>query len=232
MDWEYSPYIIPLLIAAIISLAFAFYAWRRRTIPGATAFLVLVLAVAIWSIGYSLEIASTDLAAKIFWAKVQYLGIVTVPVAWLTFALQYTQRDTWLSRRILATLAIVPLITLLLVWTNEAHGLVWSQLSLVATGPFPAMSVSYGLWFWIHSVYSYLLLLLGTLLIIRMVGSFPDLYRWQAILLLFGAVIPWLGNALYIFNLTPNLDLTPFAFSLSGVAIGWNLFRFRFFNFN
>jgi len=230
MDWEFSPYIIPLLIAAVISLAFAVYAWRRRTVPGATAFLVLVLAIAIWSIGYSLEIVSTDLAAKIFWAKVQYLGIVTVPVAWLTFALQYTQRDAWLNRRNLAILAIVPLITLLLVWTNEAHGLVWSQLSLVATGPFPAMNVSYGLWFWIHSVYSYILLLLGTLLIVRMVGSFPDLYRWQAILLLFGAVVPWLGNALYIFNLTPNLDLTPFAFSLSGVAIGWNLFRFRFFD--
>ena len=92
------------------------------------------------------------------------------------------------------------------------------------------MSVSYGVWFWLHWVYSYTLLLLGTALLIRMVIDFPDLYRWQAILLVFGAVAPWIANAMYIFDLTPNLDLTPFAFSLTGIAMGRNLFRLRFFD--
>ena len=41
--------------------------------------------------------------------------------------------------------------------------------------------------------------------------------------------MPWIGNGLYLSGLSPipNLDLTPFAFTLSGVAFAWALFRFR-----
>lgn len=232
MNWQYTPYTLLLVLGAIISLGLALYAWRRRTAPGAVTFIVLALSVAGWCLGYSLEILSADLAAKIFWAKIQYFGIAALPVAWMTFALQYIRRDAWLNRRNLLLLSIIPVITILLVWTNETHGLIWSQIGLNTDGPFPAMEVSYGAWFWIQWVYAYLMLLSGTVLLIRMVITFPNLYRWQAILLLFAAVAPWLGNAAYIFDLTriPNLDLTPFAFSLSGVAVGWSLFRLGFFD--
>ena len=232
MFWHYGPYLIPLLIAGLLSLALAMYGWQRRFIPGATAFIVLMLALAEWSLGYIMEIVSPDLSAKIFWGQVQYLGIVIVPLAWLVFALQYTGWQNWLTRRNLMLLAVIPAITLLLIWTNQAHGLMWSQVSLDTSSPLPAMQVSYGPWFWCHLVYSYLLLLLGTLLLIRMVITFPDLYRWQVIFLLFGSIAPWIGNLIYILDLSPvpNLDLTPFAFSLSGLAISWSLFRFRFFD--
>jgi len=232
MAWQYTPYILLLLLGTLISVGLAMYAWQRQSVPGAASFIVLVLAIAGWCLGYSLEILSIGLSAKIFWGKVQYFGITTLPVAWLTFALQYTRRESWLTRRNLLLLAIIPLITVLLVWTNGIHGLVWSEVTLDRSGPFPAMSVHYGLWFWVHLVYSYMLLLLGTLMLIRMVITFPDLYRWQAILLLFGAIAPWIGNIIYVFGLTPvpNLDFTPLVFSLSGVTIGLNLFRFGFFD--
>lgn len=194
---------------------------------GAIAFGLMTLAVAEWSLGYVVELGSANLAAKIFWAKVQYAGIVAVPVAWLVFALHFANREGWLTRRT-ATLAVVPVATLLLVWTNEWHSLVWSRTSLETTGLFPALSVSYGPWFWVHSVYSYMLLLLGTFFLVRIVAGFPSLYRWQAGLLVIGVLAPWVGNGLYIFRLAPipNLDLTPFGFTISGVAIGWAYFRY------
>ncbi len=232
MNWPLAPYVLPLFIAAVTSLALAFHAWRRRTIPGAMAFIGLTLAVAIWSLGYILEIISPELSQKIFWAKVEYLGIVTVPLAWLTFALAYTGREHWLTRRNLALLAVIPAITLLLVWTNQAHGLVWAEVGLASSGPFPSLAVSYGPWFWLHLAYSYVLLLWGTLLLLRMVFNFPDLYRWQAVILVFGCLAPWLGNLIYIFELSPvpNLDLTPLVFSVTGLALSWSLFHLRFFD--
>jgi len=54
--------------------------WRRRG-PGATAFTALLLAVALWAATYGLELLSEPLAQKVFWAKVQYFGIVLIPVA-------------------------------------------------------------------------------------------------------------------------------------------------------
>ncbi len=233
MHWHYTPYLTPLLIAAAISVALTLYAWRRRSsAPAATTFALLMLIVAEWSLGYALEVGGTDLAAKIFWSKVEYVGIVTCPLAWLAFALQFTNQRKWLTRRTLTLAAIVPLITLLLVWTNEAHGLIWRRTSVVTNGPFPALEVSHGPWFWVHLVYSYLALLGGTIVILRVVISFPHLYRRQAGLLLIGLLAPWLGNSLYLLGLAPvpNLDLTPFAFTLSGMAFGWNLFFFRLFD--
>lgn len=231
MHWQLTPYLIPLLVAAVISMTLTLYGWRRRgTTPAAIPFAVLMLAVAEWSLGYVLELSSTNLAGITFWAKVEYLGIVTVAPAWLVFALQFANRDRWLTRRNLVLLALVPSITLLLVWTNEMHGLVWSQVNLDNSGPFPAMDTRHGPWFWVHSAYSYTCLLLGTILLIRIVISFPDLYRWQAGLLLLAVLAPWLSNGLYLSRLgpAPYLDLTPFAFTLTGLAAGWNLFRFRF----
>ena len=132
MNWQFTPYTIPCLITAIISWGVAYLAWRRRSTMGAVPLAFLAMAVAAWSLGYALELASANMAWSIFWAKVQYLGIVTTPVAWLAFALAYTDwrnqhNESILTRLTITLFSIVPLFTLALVWTNEWHGLVFFQ---------------------------------------------------------------------------------------------------------
>ena len=229
MHWQYNPYVFPLLGAAVVSAALVLFAWRRRPVPGATLFALLMLAVAEWSLGYALELGSADLPSQVFWARVEYLGIVTVPVTWLALVLQYTKRERWLTPRNLALLATVPLVTLLLAWTNDLHGLLWSEIRLDTSGSFSVLDLARGAWYWVNVVYAYLLLLLGTLLLIQALIRWPHLYRRQAGALLLGALAPWVGNALYVFGLSPfpHLDLTPFAFTLTGLAAAWGLFRFR-----
>src|SRR5690349_15660827 len=134
MSWRYTPLIIPIAIAGVLSLGIAIFAWRRRHLPGAQSLAALTLAASIWSLGYACELSSADLASSIFWAKAEYLGIVAVPVAWLAFALQYTNHEQWLTGRKLLLLLLMPLVTLLLAWTNERHGLIWSAINLDASG--------------------------------------------------------------------------------------------------
>jgi PAS domain S-box-containing protein len=206
-----------------------FYAWRRRGTTGAETLALLMGGLCIWAAGYALELSGADLPTKIFWAKVEYIGIATVPFAWLAFALQYTGREGRLTGRNLALLSALPLVTLLLAWTNEAHELVWSSTGLDEDGPFPALEVDHGAWFWVHLSYSYLLLLIGTILLIAMLTRSPHLYRKQNLALLLAVSVPWVGNGAYVLGLSPvpNLDPTPFAFLLSGVAIALSLFGFR-----
>ena len=229
MYWQYAPYVLPLFIAAAISVALALSAWRRRPASGATPFALLMLAVAEYALGYALELGSTDLPAKLFWVKVEYLGIVTVPVAWLVFMLQYSGREKWLTSRNLILMAIVPLVTLSLVWTNDAHGLIWSYIEMDTSGTFSLLDLTYGVGAWVHATYSYLLLLFGTGLLIQTLLRSPYLYRGQASALLLGALAPWLGNVLYVSGWSPfpHLDLATFAFTLTGLAVTWGLFRYR-----
>ncbi len=223
-----APYTLFLLAAAAVSAALAVYVWRRRDARGAGAVVLMMLAVFVWSFGYAFEIGAAGLQAKVFWAKIEYLGIVTVPFAWLVFALRYTGRDRRVTRRNLTLLAAVPLVTLLLVATNEVHGLIWSRTTLSPSGRF--LTLDYGAGFWVYWVYSYVLLVLGTFYLVSMLVRSPRVYREQGAALLVAVAAPWVGNGMYVTGLSPapNLDLTPFAFLLSGAALSFGLLRFHF----
>ncbi len=229
MDLQYSQYLAPLLTAAVLSTVLGIHGWRRRHVPSAMPFVILMFAVAQWSLTYAFELGGSELQTKVLWAKIKYLGVVIVPMAWLFFALKYTGRAGWSKPRKIALIAIVPIVTLLLVWTNDFHGLIWRTARLDTSGSFYLRVSMHGAWFWIHLTYSYLLLLLGTVLIIQALIQSPKLNRWQAGTLLVSILAPWIGNALYLYGLNPfpNLDLTPFAFTLTGVGLSWSLFRFQ-----
>lgn len=229
LDIQYTPYLLPLIISAIISGGVVFCVWRRRAAPGAIPLGLLALSIAVWSLGYALEIGAVSLPAKMFWGKSQYFGIVVTPLAWAIFALQYTGQDKWLTRRNIGLAAIIPVMTLLLALTTERHGLIWREARLDETGYYQAMLITYGLWFWVvHLAYSYLLMLLGTLVVIRALVRTPGPYRGQGLALLVAALAPWLGNAIYLSGFNPvPLDLTPFAFTVTLIALAWGAFRFR-----
>jgi PAS domain S-box-containing protein len=162
-------------------------------------------------------------------AKIQYLGIVMVPLGTLLLVLEYTGRDRLLTRRNVLWLAVVPLTTLLLAWTNELHQLIWTDAEVVFQGGVYALKLKYGLFFWFHTVYDYVLLAFASVLLMRFVILSPPLQRLQAFTMLAGTLLPWLGNFLYLtkWNPFPQLDLTPFAYNLSGLVLLWGLFRYQ-----
>ncbi len=229
MHWQYPPYIVPLLLAAVSSAAVASLAWHRRSAVGAIRLFWVMIAVTCWSLAYALELMSTDLPNKFFWLRIEYFGIATVPVALLYLVLDYSGRQRWLTLRNRLLLLILPFFTILLVWTNEAHGLIYREITLDTTGSFTDLALNYGVWFRINAAYSYLAVLLGTLLLVRFYLRATGLYRAQAATLLCAALAPWLGNVIHLSGLSPfeNLDLTPFAFTITGLASAWALFRYR-----
>jgi PAS domain S-box-containing protein len=228
MYWPFTPPEL-LLAAAAVTAILAAYGWHRRPAPGATFFVLLILAVSEWSLTYALELGSTDLASKIVFDALEFFGIVTIPATWLALALCYTGQEKWLSPRNLALLAVEPVITVLLVWTNGFHGLIWGDVGLDTSGRFVNLSETPRVGFWIHTIYSYILLLIGVILLIRAFRRAPRLYRRQVISLLVGVLVPWLANMASLLGLSPfpEFDLTPFAFTVSGVVMAWGLFRFR-----
>lgn len=232
MRWQYTPYEVSLLMAAAASVSLAVFAWRRRPTPGSVSFAVLMLAVAEWTFGYALELASADVRSILFWGNVECFGVVTVPAAWLTFAINYTGRERWLTRRNRILLAVEPLFILACAWTDSGHGLLRGTTRLSTVAGFTVLISTHGFAFWLNLAYSYALLLLGTMLIGPLFQGLlrPNvLYRGQASMLVIAVVVPWASNIIFVagFSPFPGLDLTPFAFTLSGAALAWSLMRFR-----
>ena len=231
MQLQFTPYVFPVAATAVLLAVLALAAWRHRPAQGATYFCLLMLAMAEWSLGYALELTSRALSSALFWDNIAWIGAIAAPTLWLIFVLRYTGRANWLARRNLAFLAVEPLITLLLVWTNGLHGLV-EHARMDTGGPFSALVVSYGVWYWVNIVYSYMLLFLGAFILcsfILTVARFAHLYYVQGACLLVAVLAPWVGNVLTISGLSPlpYLNLTPFAFLISGLALSVGLFIFR-----
>lgn len=232
IPWQLNSYALAMFVTAAISAALALYIWRQRPAAGATPFALCMAGIAEWSFGYALELGSPELAAKLFWTSFNFVGIVTVPVAFLIFALQYTHRERWLTRRNLVLLLSIPIATLLLAWTNDWHHLIRSAERLDTSGPIPMFDPTYSTAFWVYWVYTALALLAASGLMLHTAATSPGLYRRQSAALLLGAIVPWLGNVLYLSGASPfhKLDLTPFAFTIAGLIVTWGLYRFRLFD--
>jgi len=222
-------YIASLGISAIVAALLAFFFWQRRPRPGAITAVGLMGAAVIISVGYILQYTNTTLSGQILATNIQYFGIASLPVLWLTFSLRYTENNTFLIPRNFFLLLIIPFITVVIVWTNGIDGLMYYGRQLDSNGPITIIAKEYGPWFWVYSSYSYLLYFIGTIILLNRLFRPPRLYRQQSIALLIWVIVPLAWNMVYIFNLLPTLriDWTPSAFTVSGVAIAWGLFRFR-----
>ena len=164
-----SPYALALVLAAILCVVLAFLGWRRRAMPGGVQFAAMMAAAAVWALFYALELVAPSLGGKVLWAKAEYIGIVPLPLAWYLFARAHTGAAKKLNRGFLAVLGVVAIVTLVLVATNDWHGLVWSRTSLSASDSMPLLVLAHGLWFWVHAAYCYILLALGSLLLLSAV---------------------------------------------------------------
>src|SRR5262245_57498769 len=117
MGLQYTPYTLIAMFAAVVSAVLAGIIWKRRPGRGVISFVILMLAVLEWTVLGALEIAVIDLDTKIALSILTYFGIGIVPAGWMTFVLEYTGRERWLTRRNLILLAIEPISIILIVAT-------------------------------------------------------------------------------------------------------------------
>lgn len=223
--------LIPLvyLLVAVPYAVMGLYAWRRRPAVAVTPFAWMMVAIAAWSLLYALEILSPSPSTKITLAKIEYIAIVPVPVLMLLFALEYSGQRQALTPRRRALLWVVPLATLTAALTNDLHGWMWDSERLEVSFGLTLLAVRSGPLFWFFVAYSYLLLLLGTLLLIIELIQQSSIYRFQISFVIAGLLFPWIGSLFYVFGIGPihNLDLTPVFFIPSALALGWAIMRYR-----
>jgi PAS domain S-box-containing protein len=228
MAYQFTPNMIPLGAAALVSATLAWYTWRHRDATGVMPFSLLMLILFQWGLSYILELAAPDLESKRAWATFMFAGVAATPVAWLAFALEYTGRKAWVTRNRLLLLSILPVCTMGIILTNAAHGLFWDSMTLAREGGFFLLKTTNGPWFWVHAAYSYILIMIGLVLVIRTLLRWPAAYRGQMVWILLATLTPLIANFITIFQLLPILiDLTPFAFTVTGVGMAYALFRHR-----
>ncbi|MBD2562877.1 MULTISPECIES: histidine kinase N-terminal 7TM domain-containing diguanylate cyclase [Nostoc] len=231
MHFQYNLYFVILSVTVIISITVAFAAWQRRSISLASKpFISMMLAIAGYATVAAMEAAAIILREKIFWSKLEYVGSGSVITLFLIFAMHFTNKNRWLTPRNTALLWAIPTFNVILVATNEWHGLVWSGFLPDPKGTnFVIYQHNLG-FFWVM-VCVYLYTVTGVVMLIQKALLPSVLSRRQSSMALAGAILPILGASLYMLRLTPpGLNITPMSFMLAGLFYFVSLFRFRMFD--
>ncbi len=225
----YGIYAILLLISTSITLYLAFYSWNKRINPNAFYFSIVMVAVSIWSICEAFEMASVDMATKILWSQISYIGIITIGPSFLLFTMSYTDHKKYLNKQFAAILMIIPAIILFFVATNSWFGLIWPTITPTSSQPGAILIYGHGIGFYLNFLYIYILLTAGILLLLQSIIRSPKLFQKQALMILIGVLIPTVANALYVAEYSPiiGLDLTPFAFTLTGILVAYSIFKYK-----
>ena len=225
MQIQFHPYILPLALSAIVSGTVAIIAYHRRNVQGAAALAVNMLALTIWSGAYALMWAGATEHAQIFWLRILYFGVVIAPLSFFVFVARTTDSN-WLKPHHIIGLSFISVIVLLLVWTNGLHHFFFSSEHTSILKGFLVIERTRGQGFWIYVAYSYGLLLWGTIVLLREMARASVLLRAQLITILIGCSIPWLVSIytqFWFVHYSP-LDLTPIAFSISGLLFAYAIF--------
>ncbi len=204
--------------------------WRFRKSPEVRYLIYLEFIVAFWAITYSFEFATTSLNTKIYWSQISYFGIVFLPVCFFLFATAFSHKRNLISTKKVALLLIVPIITIVLVYTNENHHLIWTSVTLNAVHN--TVIYNHGIGFWIFYAYTGILLFLGLYNLASSIFKFKAYYKKQSSTLIIATLVPVIANLMHVTSINPypGFNWTPVSFVLTGLIIVLGIFRFNMFN--
>lgn len=194
--------------------------------------LALAVSVILWLLGSTGELWAQTLSWKVFWANVQYFGIVSVPIAYFMVALSVSKPELKLSARLWMFLLFIPAVSLLVLWTNPLHGWFRTSVQLTDIGSMRVLTATLGSYFWFHTVYSYLFLLGGVFLLMRHALINRQRRPLQFILMALSALAPFAANLAYLVldNRILPIDPTPLSILASTLLMTIVIVKMNYFD--
>ncbi|MBB2901457.1 diguanylate cyclase (GGDEF)-like protein [Kineococcus radiotolerans] len=215
-----APLALLVALACVITAATGYLAARaRRGTPAAGPLTGTLAAVTLWGAAVVAMNAGTPRPWLDLLVLPQYLGVAGAVLGIRLFADAVTGRPP--RRRRVLLLSVEPVLLLVVValdpWWRLLHATVEHTgdplLRFVTPGPL----------FWVHSGYSYLVVLSTALSLWQLRRSSSGLQRRQAGTMLLAVSVPFATNLVVV--LTPahllNVDVTPVAFAVTGVLFAY-----------
>ena len=218
-------YAVWLMVSGGVALWVAYVSWRRRPSPGARELTALMLALSIWAFAYGFYWLAPTVEACQFWLNVMFIGVIATPVAFFLLVQNYIGSSGWMTRKSYAALLIIPVLSLILLWTDAYHGLFFGSAPLSA----PSLITRGGPWFYVFTIYSYALMGMSVFLLYRLYQRSSEFYRRQVRIILAGILLPWFVNGFVMFGWQPlkGLDLTPILFTATGLILAYGLYGYH-----
>lgn len=218
---------IGLIISTLLIISlFVFIKKQTRQTEVKKPFLFILFCLLIWCLGLIAQIFFTNKydIAPIYFDYFVYIGTCFTPVAFLIMSIKFSKPTNTINiKRLCYLCSIVPIICLIALWTNDLHHLFYIDYSTMLS------QGTYGPFFYITSVYTYLLFAISLIFLGGYSIKNIRFYFIQAILIFMGALIPVAVNLLGLIGVFDlSIYVTPICFSITILCFALSIFKFGF----
>lgn len=220
-----------LLIISISSgVILALYSYKRKSIPGAKYFIIIVISMMTYDATYIGELNSNKLETALLWFNLEHIPILTEPYFWVMMCLDYTRISKKYVR--LFKFGMIPCLIFFYItyFTNNFHHLYIYSIKFVNNGYFGVLVYKKEIIFFMLMSYITICGVISTALYIRGYIRSTRLHRYGYIIMVIASLFPW--GAVYL-NLTKinflHLDLFPLVTIFPGILYLFGIFQYNIF---
>ncbi len=161
---------------------------------------------------------------QIYFDYFVYIGTCFLPISVYFTGLSFENTKIQFKKKY-SVLFIIPIISLIILWTNDYHHLFYKQYSTSIA------NTVYGPYMVIHNIYSYILLGLGIIYMLKFSIKNSGFFSKQSLLIVLGVSVPVVVNILGTFKIIPmSIYVTPITFTITIICCAIAIFKFQFLN--
>lgn len=218
---------VGLIISCILSLALCFYlASIKKKSQLQNIYIINCLLIFCWCLlllAQKYFCANSSINPIVFEWFI-YIFACFLPVSTLFTGIIFANTKIKFKRKYILFF-IIPILSLIMLWTNDLHHLFYVKYSTSAT------ETVFGSYFYIHNIYTLVLCFVGLLYLIVYSIKNSGIFSKQAILFVIAAIVPLIVNILGSFHIiSMSIYLTPICFSFSLLLSAIAIFKFQFLN--
>lgn len=216
--------LILMICSELLLLGLALFFKKEKKSQLKTAFNCVILCLFIWTLCSILQILTQNTSIDpFFWEKLAGFGVCLSPVAFLTLSVIFAKTKITIKWYHLF-LFIIPITTIFLTFTNDAHHLVFKQYSINMS------ETIWGNYFtYIHSIYTYGLYGISLFYFLTYSIKNSGFFSKQSLLIILGTSIPLIVNILGTFGIIPiSMYSTPISFAFLAFFFAIAIFKFQF----
>lgn len=218
-------YFLLLIFSTILIRLLLMYQHKKKSVQQLrrlfTFSLICVLIICVGVLVQSIFSTCFDIN-PIYFENFIYIGSCFLPVALFFTALSF--KNTIIKfKKIYLLLFIVPITTLIVLFTNNLHHAFYVHYSENLN------EMVYGWYLNVHIIYTYGLMLLSVIIIIKSSFKISGFFSKQSLLIILGISVPLITNILGTLKIIPmTVYITPISFAFTMLCFTFAIFKFNF----
>ena len=225
MNLLFYSFTVAVLLAILISfLVYILKKISKTQLQQIFAVNLILLVISFIFMFLQMQFSSKLNISPIYFDYYSYIGITFLPVSIYFTALIFTNTKIKFKTQYIL-LFIIPLLSLIMLWTNDAHHLFFKKYNI------NLQNCEFGPFFIIHEIYSYLVYGAAIIHLLNYFKRNSGFFSQQINLIVAGTVFPFIINLLGTLGIIEiTIYITPIALAISIICFSIALFKFQLLN--